>query len=704
MSRGGGHQTLSTITSSITIGSAAYASPFTLAGTLAVIPSVRATAAITMNSNTSLDNLGFIDGGTYGGAGVSLSSGALVNDGMIVGGAGNAQGNSYTTNGGYGISMAAPFGGGGPATITNAGTVLGGAGGADVSAVRYSAAGGAVYLYGLGTTLDNTGLIRGGAGGVYQPGAAATGGGGGVGVKMNYHAVLYNRGTIEGGAGGAGTQAGSGGYGVFMQSYSTLTNTGLIMGGEPGAGSAASGGAAGVYLRNGVLINAGTIAAAATVNSSGIRYAVRFGVIDTATLAVEQGASFNGVVFANVIQADVLELAGTAGVTLTGVGSEYKYFTNISFANASRDVLEGSSYGLAHGALIMGFNTQDTVILDGFAATTETVANGANLTLGNGSSFETIAIAGPLATQDFTITTQGGNTSITSAVLCFCAGTKISTPAGARPVEHLRIGDLVDSVYGPPVPILWIGRRSYEGAFINENHLARPVHIAKGAIAPGIPSRALRVSPGHGIFIDGVLIPAWRLINGISITQPACSAPVHYIHIETQAHDVIVAENCPVESLLALDMRGLFQNEADYHGRYPEGWPEPVALPRVESGFQLAAIQLRLARRAGLAPKPAAPGRLRGYIDTACPPMLQGWAQDMAAPEAPVCLDIFLEEVRIARLLANLYRADLRKAGIGSGCHGFACALPEGFGGRLRVRRAADAAELADVHQKAAVF
>jgi len=53
-----------------------------------------------------------------------------------------------------------------------------------------------------------------------------------------------------------------------------------------------------------------------------------------------------------------------------------------------------------------------------------------------------------------------------------------------------------------------------------------------------------------------------------------------------------------------------------------------------------------------------------------------------------------LVSARVARILANLYRADLRDAGLGTGCHGFRALLPAGLTGRLKIRRASDGAEL----------
>ncbi len=62
---------------------------------------------------------------------------------------------------------------------------------------------------------------------------------------------------------------------------------------------------------------------------------------------------------------------------------------------------------------------------------------------------------------------------------------------------------------------------------------------------------------------------------------------------------------------------------------------------------------------------------LRGYVDDIGPRCIEGWAQDVDAPEAPVCLDIYAGGKLLGQALANLYREDLAAAGLGSGRHAF---------------------------------
>jgi len=277
---------------------------------------------------------------------------------------------------------------------------------------------------------------------------------------------------------------------------------------------------------------------------------------------------------------------------------------------------------------------------------------------------------------------------------CFCPGTLIATPGGPVPVENLRAGDLVTTMYAGRQRIKWIGRRTYKGAFAN-TPLTLPICLLPGAIADGIPARELRVSPGHAIVLEGWLVYAARLVNDGAIFQHAAQESVTYFHIELDTHEIIFAEDCPVESYREEGQRRQFENAGEYEQLYPG--PETaltLCLPRLEGGFALDAVLRRLAARAGGVVPGAGDGGLRGYVDVAGPRRCAGWAQAEAAPEAPVCLDIFVDQRRAGRVLANRYRGDLRAAGLGSGNHGFELDLPDGIRGTSEVRRASDQAVL----------
>ena len=281
------------------------------------------------------------------------------------------------------------------------------------------------------------------------------------------------------------------------------------------------------------------------------------------------------------------------------------------------------------------------------------------------------------------------------SVACFCSGTLILTPQGERRVEDLVIGDPIITGSGQTKSIRWIGRRSYAGAFIAGQHLKLPVCIKRSALAPNVPYSDLWVSPGHAMMLDGQLIPAWRLINGVSIIQPDAVDSVTYYHVELDTHDVLLANGAAAESFLDDDCRAQFQNAAEFQARYPDARPIPALARRLEDGFALQLIQDRIADRVGamLAPEPAGP--LHGFIDVANVGHVCGWAIDLYNPDEPVTLEVRVGPHPVLCVLANGYRADLRKAGIGSGCHAFAVDLPAGFEGDISVRRVTDQAILA---------
>lgn len=295
-----------------------------------------------------------------------------------------------------------------------------------------------------------------------------------------------------------------------------------------------------------------------------------------------------------------------------------------------------------------------------------------------------------LAADPLLVEVSGGAPVVAESghALCFARGTMIRVPEGERAVEALEIGDMVMTEAGAR-PIQWIGRRSYEGARMGSNPLMLPVCLRRGALAENVPCRDLWVSPGHGLWIDNILVPAWRLTNGVSIFQPDSVLWVDYFHIELAGHEILFAENCPAESYHDEGCRHIFANAASWR-MTGDGAPA-MALPRLEDGFHLRHIQRRLQIRAGMLDMPQGQN-LRGYVDLAGPEILAGWAQNEDRPEVPVCLDVLLDGAYLTSLLANRYREDVRAAGLGSGTHGFELRLPRP--GRVEVRRATDHALL----------
>jgi probable HAF family extracellular repeat protein len=295
---------------------------------------------------------------------------------------------------------------------------------------------------------------------------------------------------------------------------------------------------------------------------------------------------------------------------------------------------------------------------------------------------------------------------VADTVPCYCRGTLIETEHGDTPVENLRIGDKVITLSGEARTIKWIGRRSYGGRFVMGRTDILPICIKAGALNDNVPKRDLWISPHHAMYFrsehrDGMLIEAKDLINGVSIVQMRRVDKVEYFHIELETHDVIVAEGALSETFLDDDSRAMFHNAHEYAALHPDDTRQPACYcaSRLEDGYEVEAARRRIATRAGLASddQNANASSLRGYIDLVGVDSIEGWAQNIDHPDAPVCLDIFAGDQLIGRVLANVYRADLARAGVGSGRHSFAFSPPKDSDfdiDAVHVRRSLDGATL----------
>jgi hypothetical protein len=379
-----------TITTGVTVGGAIYPSPLTITAAGTVAPTVvNATAvyAAAATPNVSLNNQGAISGGgggyggnAMGGDGVDfLASANLTNTGTISGGNAGPYGTS-SDQGGIGVNLAAggtltnagtisggmggeyaggnlKAGHGGPGgdgvsmasgTLTNTGAIYGGTGGTGGNSLSGGFGGNGAYGVDLaGGSLINSGTITGGAGGANGGDYA------GAGIFLGAGAAAANNATILGGQGGnntgynlygdAGFFAGNGAYGAIVAG-GTLTDNGTITGGNGGIAASTDGaGRGGVEIKGGTLIAAGTISGGFN-GGGGQADAVVFVGTAAGMLVLEPGAGFSGIVAGDA--ASVLELgASTTATTLTGLGTQYTGFGQISIASGGNWTLPGSFTG-----------------------------------------------------------------------------------------------------------------------------------------------------------------------------------------------------------------------------------------------------------------------------------------------------------------------------------------------------------------------
>ena len=419
---------------------------------------------------------------------------------------------------------------------------------------------------------------------------------------------------------------------------------------------------------------------------------------------------------------DTVHLAPTV---TAGANVNFGFGGSPVILDAALDVTDPDSGGTLSGATISigtgyvnGDDTLSFTTQNGIAG----LFSSGELTLSGVASIFDYETALESITFDTTSTTTGSRTidwAVSDGVLnsavatstvdvapCYCPGTLIRTPRGQKKVEKLKIGDKVTTASGEARPIKWIGRRSYSGRFVMGRKDVLPVCIKAGALEDKVPKRDLWISPNHAMYfkdkhLDGVLIEATDLVNGVSIVQAESAESIEYYHVELDTHDVLIAEGALAESYIDDDNRLLFHNAHEYREKYPdqEIGPAQYYAPRCDSGYELETVRQRIALRAGLVAGDAVPpiGNLRGFVDRITGECVSGWAQNLDHPEAPVCLDVVAGGLLLGQVLASGYREDLKQAGMGSGHHSFEFALPPELvvaADEIEVRRSLDGTAL----------
>ncbi|BBO26360.1 hypothetical protein AltI4_07480 [Alteromonas sp. I4] len=173
---------------------------------------------------------------------------------------------------------------------------------------------------------------------------------------------------------------------------------------------------------------------------------------------------------------------------------------------------------------------------------------------------------------------------------CFLEGTLINTPEGERPVEAIKMGDKVMSADGRELTVRWMGHETIRNGIGASIHKA-PIRINAGAFGDGLPLSDLYVSNAHAFLLDGHLVVASALINGEIITAvPFSDMPSEftYWHIETEEHELVVANGVAAETLSGAPERKDFDNYDSYVAQYgADRIIQPMAYPRIKDVAQL---------------------------------------------------------------------------------------------------------------------
>lgn len=136
-------------------------------------------------------------------------------------------------------------------------------------------------------------------------------------------------------------------------------------------------------------------------------------------------------------------------------------------------------------------------------------------------------------------------------LMCFLAGTRITTPQGRVLVQRIRPGDLVTTRDHGDQPVQKVLRQEIDLAAAPDR--LRPIAIQPGALGPGQPDRRLCVSPQHRILVTDrggqpVLVPAKALLGLYGVRVMRARRPVAFYHLVFSRHEVIWANAAPTES------------------------------------------------------------------------------------------------------------------------------------------------------------
>ena len=155
-------------------------------------------------------------------------------------------------------------------------------------------------------------------------------------------------------------------------------------------------------------------------------------------------------------------------------------------------------------------------------------------------------------------------------ITCFMPGTMIATPSGETAVEALSIGDMIRTADGREVAVKWVGRKTMKASvFLDDTML--PVCISAGALGNGLPRQDLYLSANHAMVMGDMLVNAGAMVNGDTIRFVKLSdmpATFTYYHVETEAHDEILANGAPAETFVDYVTRKGFDNYGEYVDLY----------------------------------------------------------------------------------------------------------------------------------------
>jgi hypothetical protein len=299
--------------------------------------------------------------------------------------------------------------------------------------------------------------------------------------------------------------------------------------------------------------------------------------------------------------ADSFSSTDAGGGTFDSPTQPHEFIYDVDLSPGETITLTGNFQSSVNPAqdLIDGYTVQNAPTFGTFNFSTTTAEFTYELTYA-----DFIANGGP-QTISFQVTDLSGAPDtdvVTFNLTCFLGGTCIAVPGGEMCVEDLQTGSSVVADSGEEVRVVWIGRQTVATLFGPAERLM-PVRFAAGSLGGGLPFADLTVTADHGMLVDGVICHAGALVNGTTITRvPLAEMGESYTvyHIETEEHEIILANGAPAETFIDNVSRRVFDNYAEFEALYgdvPE--MEELPYPRAMSARQVpAAIRTRLSGKA----------------------------------------------------------------------------------------------------------
>jgi len=271
---------------------------------------------------------------------------------------------------------------------------------------------------------------------------------------------------------------------------------------------------------------------------------------------------------------------------------------NVPAANICVDPIDGNTYYLIDADPIQNGAPDGMALVNAAGAVCEFISYEGTFTAASGPAAGMTSVdigvsqsAAPIGQSVFLNPNTGmweaGTATPKAANICFLAGTRILAQDGYTQIERLKVGDIVITASGKELPVKWIGIQSVDIKSNRDLLKSNPIRVKANAIEEGIPVKDLLVSPNHAIYVDGILINAGALVNGVNIYQEVPTQDFKYYHIELDIHELVIAENTFAESYLPQnEKRDDFDNAKEFDLQYPNGrklilWP--LDYPRISS-------------------------------------------------------------------------------------------------------------------------